>query len=120
MLTMMCTIGEVMQYLLQNTCKEAMSTFYTLPSNHFHIGYAHNQIGKAYFENLDHDNAKQTLEHMQKLEPCLVQGSCMLNATLWPFKLEIDSCELVQSVISIDKLSPCAWVAAGSCFSSQK
>ena len=54
----------------------------------------------------DYSNAKQTLEHMQKLEQYLMQRSCILRSTLWHLKIEIDSCALAQRVVSIEKLSP--------------
>ena len=79
-----------------------------------------NQIGKAYFEMSDHTNAKHTLDHVSKLEPCRMQGLDILSTTLWHLKLEIDLCALSQRVVSIDKLSPHAWVVVGNCFSSQK
>ena len=104
----------------QHRHKEAMPTFHTFPSHHFCTGCVQNQIIKAYFEMSDRVSAKQTLECSPKLEPHRMQGLDMLSTTLWNLKLEIDSCALAQRVVSIDKLSPCTWVAVENCFSLEK
>ena len=109
-----------MQHLSQHRCKEAVSTFQTLPSHHFHARRMQNQIGKSYFEMSDCDNTKQTLEHVSKLEPYRMQGLGMLSTTLWHLKLEMDSCALSQRVAAIDKLSPHAWVVVGIFFISER
>ena len=57
---------------------------------------------------------------MSNLEPPRTQGLDTLSATMWHLQLEIDSCVLAHRFVSIDKLSPHAWVVVGNCFSLQK
>ena len=67
----------------------------------------------------DHDDSKQTLEHVSKLKPCRVQGLGTPSATMWRLQLEMDSRALAHRVASIDEFSPRAWVVVGI-FSLQK
>ena len=87
---------------------------------HFRTGWVQHQVGKAFFEMADYQNAKNALELMQTIEPHRMKGLEILSTTLWHLKEEVDLCYLAQKVIEFDRLAPESWCVVGNCFSLQK
>mmetsp|Transcript_96984 Transcript_96984/g.277500 ORF Transcript_96984/g.277500 Transcript_96984/m.277500 type:complete len:664 (-) Transcript_96984:165-2156(-) len=113
-------VGAAYHYLCQHKCREALGILQELPVRHYNTGWIQHLVGRAYFEMADYRNAKQALQHMQRLDPHRMHGLELLSTALWHLKEEVELCYLAQRVSEFDKYSPEVWCVVGNCFSLQK
>jgi len=119
-LELMCSLGAAYKSLCQYRSRDALELFRQLPPSHISTGWVQHQIGKAYFEMSDYQNAQRALECMQKIEPHRMKGLDILSTTLWQMKKEVELSDLAQRAVDFDRKSPEAWFVVGNCFSFQK
>jgi anaphase-promoting complex subunit 3 len=105
---------------LQYQCSEALRIFRHLPQEQFHTGWVLHQVGRAYFEMADYQNAKRYLELMQQVEPHRMKGLEVLSTTLWHLKKEVELAHLAQRAVEFDRKCAECWCIVGNCFSLQK
>lgn len=101
-------------------CREALQIFHRLPHEQFHTGWVLHQVGRAYFEMNDYQNARRHLELMQQFEPHRIKGLEILSTTLWQLKKEVELSHLAQRAVDFDRKTPECWCIVGNCFSLQK
>lgn len=68
-------VGAAYHYLCQHKCREALGLLQELPAQHYNTGWIQHLVGRAYFEMADYRNAKQALQHMQRLDPHRMHGT---------------------------------------------
>jgi len=119
-LELLCTLGAAQRLLCNYRCQEALQVFYKLPHDQFQTGWVQHQVGRAFFEMADYENAQRALETMQRLEPHRMKGLEVLSTTLWHLKKEVELSHLAQHAVDFDRLSAEAWCVVGNCFSLQK
>ena len=119
-LELLCVMGSAQLHLGQFRSKEAIELFNRLPEDQFHTGYVMHQVGRAYFEMADYQNAIRYLQLMEQLEPHRMKGLEVLSTALWQMKREVELSYLAQRVTDFDRLSAEVWCVVGNCFSLQK
>ena len=119
-LEILCLLGTAQRRLCEYRCRDALRVFYKLPHSHFYTGYVQHQVGRAYFELSDYQNAQKALETMQRIEPHRMKGLEVLSTALWHLKKEVELSNLAQRAIDFDRHSAEAWCVVGNCFSLQK
>jgi len=119
-LELLCGLGAAYKYLCQFRSQDALELFRELPPEQINTGWVQHQIGKAYFEMTDYQQAHRALQQMQKVEPHRIKGLDILSTTLWQLKKEVELSDLAQQVVDFDRMAPEAWFVVGNCFSLQK
>jgi len=119
-LEVLCLLGAAQRRLCEYRCRDALRVFYKLPHSQFYTGYVQHQVGRAYFELSDYQNAQKALETMQRIEPHRMKGLEVLSTALWHLKKEVELSNLAQRAIDFDRHSAEAWCVVGNCFSLQK
>lgn len=119
-LQLLCSFGAAYKYLCQHRSQDALELFRELPSSQINTGWVQHQIGKAYFEMSDYQNAERALGKMQRAEPHRMKGLDILSTALWHLKKEVELSDLAQKAVDFDRMSPEAWFVVGNCFSFQK
>ena len=119
-LNLLCVLGAAQRRLCEYRCREALSIFHKLPHSQFYTGWVQHQVGRAYFEMADYQNAQKALETMQRVEPHRMKGLEVLSTALWHLKKEVELSNLAQRAIDFDRHSAEAWCVVGNCFSLQK
>lgn len=104
----------------QNRSQDALELFRELPLSQINTGWVQHQIGRAYFEMTDYQNAQRALENMQKIDPHRIKGLDILSTSYWQLKKEVELSDLAQKAVDFDKMAPEAWFVVGNCFSLQK
>jgi len=110
----------LIQLAIQYRSNDALEIFRELPIDQINTGWVQHQIGKAYFEMSDYQNAERALVKMQHLEPHRMKGLDILSTTLWHLKKEVELSDLAQKAVDFNRMAPEAWVIVGNCFSFQK
>lgn len=80
---LLCGVGAAYKSLCQFKSDDALELFRELPREQQQTGWVQHQIGKAYFEMSDYQNAERALKLMQKVEPHRMKGLDILSTTLW-------------------------------------
>eukprot|EP00986_Skeletonema_menzelii_P003439 scaffold1049_cov152-Skeletonema_menzelii.AAC.10 len=131
-LQLLCCYGAAYKYLCQasnssqssfatqNRSEDALELFRELPLAQINTGWVQHQIGRAYLEMTDYQNAQRALENMQKIDPHRLKGLDILSTTYWQLKKEVELSDLAQKAVDFDKMAPEAWFVVGNCFSLQK
>ena len=119
-LEILCLLGAAQRRLCEYRCRDALRVYYKLPHSQFYTGYVQHQVGRAYFELSDYQNAQKALETMQRIEPHRMKGLEVLSTALWHLKKEVELSNLAQRAIDFDRHSAEAWCVVGNCFSLQK
>ena len=119
-LEILCLLGAAQRRLCEYRCRDALRVYYKLPHSQFYTGYVQHQVGRAYFELSDYQNAQKALETMQRIEPHRMKGLEVLSTALWHLKKEVELSSLAQRAIDFDRHSAEAWCVVGNCFSLQK
>eukprot|EP00984_Skeletonema_dohrnii_P028172 scaffold18067_cov117-Skeletonema_dohrnii-CCMP3373.AAC.6 len=119
-LQLLSCYGAAYKYLCQNRSQDALELFRELPLEQINTGWVQHQIGRAYFEMTDYQNAQRALENMQKIDPHRIKGLDILSTTYWQLKKEVELSDLAQKALDFDKMAPEAWFVVGNCFSLQK
>jgi len=119
-LELLCVLGAAQKELCMYRSREALQIFHQLPHEQYRTGWVLHQVGRAYFEMADYQNAKRALETMQNVEPHRLKGLEVLSTALWHLKKEVELSHLAQTAVDFDRLSPEAWCVVGNCFSLQK
>lgn len=117
---LLCGVGAAYKSLCQFKSDDALELFRELPREQQQTGWVQHQIGKAYFEMSDYQNAERALKLMQKVEPHRMKGLDILSTTLWQLKKEVELSDLAQQAVGFDRMAPEAWFVVGNCFSLQK
>ena len=117
---MLCSPVSPCSFHNQYKCRDALRIYYKLPHAQFYTGFVQHQVGRAYFELSDFQNAQKALEIMQRIETHRMQGLEVLSTTLWHLKKEVELSNLAQRAIDFDRQSAEAWCVVGNCFSLQK
>jgi len=84
---LLCGLGAAYKSLCQFKSDDALELFRELPREQQQTGWVQHQIGKAYFEMSDYQNAERALKLMQKVEPHRMKGLDILSTTLWQVRL---------------------------------
>mmetsp|Transcript_46567 Transcript_46567/g.98819 ORF Transcript_46567/g.98819 Transcript_46567/m.98819 type:complete len:882 (-) Transcript_46567:263-2908(-) len=119
-LELLCGLGAAYRFLCQFRSQDALELLRELPPEQINTGWVQHQIGKAYFEMTDYQQAHRALHQMQKVEPHRIKGLDILSTTLWQLKKEVELSDLAQQVVDFDRMAPEAWFVVGNCFSLQK
>ena len=80
--------------------------FRTLPIEQINTGWVQHQMGKAYFEMSDYQNAHRALQIMRRVEPHRIKGLDILSTTLWQLKKEVELSDLAQQAVAFDRMAP--------------
>jgi anaphase-promoting complex subunit 3 len=105
---------------MQYRSRDALELFRELPSEQINTGWVQHQMGKAYFEMSDYQNAHRALQIMRRVEPHRIRGLDILSTTLWQLKKEVELSDLAQHAVAFDRMAPESWFVVGNCFSLQK
>ncbi|KAL3785176.1 hypothetical protein ACHAW5_011201 [Stephanodiscus triporus] len=119
-LELLCCLGAGYKFLCQYRSRDALVLFRTLPIEQINTGWVQHQIGKAYFEMSDYQNAHRALQIMRRVEPHRIKGLDILSTALWQLKKEVELSDLAQQAVAFDRMAPEAWFVVGNCFSLQK
>jgi anaphase-promoting complex subunit 3 len=120
-LELLCGLGAAYKSLNQYRSRDAIALFRSgVPVEQINTGWVQHQIGKAYFEMSDYQNAHRALENMRKIDPHRIKGLDILSTTLWQLKKEVELSNLAQQAVAFDKMAPESWFVVGNCFSLQK
>ncbi|DBA01288.1 TPA: hypothetical protein N0F65_001793 [Lagenidium giganteum] len=120
LLRLLSSFGVIMNHMSAFKCQEALELLERLPQSQLTSGWAQHQIGRAYFEMADYNQAHEVFRAMHREEPHRMAGLDLYSTTLWHLKKEVELSYLAQQVTDFDRLSPEAWCVAGNCFSLQK
>ncbi|CAG2194962.1 APC3 [Mytilus edulis] len=113
-------IGKAYQALSQYDCKKAIEMYEDLPIHQYNTAYVLCQLGRAYFELSEYQNAERLFGEARSLEPYHLEGMEIFSTTLWHLQREVELSALAQELTDMEKNSPEAWCATGNCFSLQK
>ncbi|XP_052079303.1 cell division cycle protein 27 homolog [Mytilus californianus] len=113
-------IGKAYQALSQYDCKKAIEMYQDLPIHQYNTAYVLCQLGRAYFELSEYQNAERLFGEARSLEPYHLEGMEIFSTTLWHLQREVELSALAQELTDMEKNSPEAWCATGNCFSLQK
>lgn len=119
-LELLCLVGAGYWRLCQFRCTDALQAFRSLPQAQHNTGWVLHQEGRAYLEMADYENARRSLQLMERREPHRMKGLELLSTVLWQLKREVDLAHLAQRAVDFDRMSPEAWCVVGNCFSLQK
>ncbi|KAL3804396.1 hypothetical protein HJC23_011324 [Cyclotella cryptica] len=119
-LQLLCTFGAAYKYLCQYRSHDTLEILREVPHAQINSGWVQHQIGRAYFEMSDYQNAERALVKMQQLEPHRMKGLDVLSTALWHLKKEVELSDLAQKAVDFDRMAPEAWFVVGNCFSFQK
>ena len=120
-LELLCGLGAAYKSLNQYRSRDAIALFRSgVPVEQINTGWVQHQIGKAYFEMSDYQNAHRALENMRKIDPHRIKGLDILSTTLWQLKKEVELSNLAQQAVAFDRMAPESWFVVGNCFSLQK
>ncbi|KAG8970835.1 anaphase-promoting complex subunit cdc27 [Tulasnella sp. 419] len=76
--------------------------------------------GRASFEISDYIQSSRAFDRARDLDPYRTTDMDIYSTVLWHLQEEVKLSFLAQELVSIDDLSPNAWIATGNCFSLQK
>ncbi|KAL7416080.1 hypothetical protein BDY24DRAFT_337601 [Mrakia frigida] len=77
-------------------------------------------VGRCWFEMVDYVKAKRAFLQSRTIDPFRLQDMDIFSTLLWHLHDTLSLAHLSQELISIDRLSPQAWIAVGNSFSLQK
>uniref|UniRef100_A0A453SI40 Uncharacterized protein n=1 Tax=Aegilops tauschii subsp. strangulata TaxID=200361 RepID=A0A453SI40_AEGTS len=113
LLGLLRTLGEGYRLSCLFKCQEALEIYRKLPEPQFNTGWVLCQVGKAYFELVDYLEADHFFEFAHRLSPCTLEGMDIYSTVLYHLNEEMRLSYLAQELISVDRLSPQAWVCSG-------
>ncbi|KAL6078765.1 cell division cycle protein 27 [Balamuthia mandrillaris] len=118
-LTLLKHIGNAYRHLCQFRCQHAIEAFQALPPKQYETGWVLCNVGRAYFEMTNHQEAERHYEEVRKKEPYRVEGMEIYSTILWHLRKEVELSFLAQQLTELDRMAPQSWCAVGNCFSLQ-
>ncbi|XP_020239897.1 cell division cycle protein 27 homolog B [Cajanus cajan] len=119
-LTLLKILGEGYRLACLYRCQDALDTYLKLPQKHYNTGWVLSQVGKAYFELVDHLEADRAFILARQITPYSLEGMDIHSTVLYHLKEDMKLSYLAQELISTDRLAPQSWCAMGNCYSLQK
>lgn len=113
-------LGQSYQQLAQFNCKEAISSFSTIPKHHFRSSWVQCMIALAHYEQREYEAAANLFKEIHDSEPNRMQFMEIYSTALWHLQREVSLSALAQDLMAQDKSSPVTWCVAGNCFSLHK
>ncbi|OXC67525.1 hypothetical protein AYX13_04034 [Cryptococcus neoformans] len=101
-------------------CQQAIKEVDALPGELKTSPWAMEILGRAFYEIANYAMARRAFTFLQQQEPYRIQSMEQLSTLLWHLTDLPALSHLSQSLISISRSSPQAWIAVGNCFSLQK
>ncbi|XP_070569876.1 cell division cycle protein 27 homolog [Ptychodera flava] len=120
LMSLLRDIGRAYRELSQYDCKKAISYFGHLPMHHYNTSWVLCQVGRAYFELAEYNQAEKFFSEVRRTAPYQLEGMELYSTALWHLQREVALSALAQELVEMDKESPEAWCATGNCFSLQK
>ncbi|XP_002739953.1 cell division cycle protein 27 homolog [Saccoglossus kowalevskii] len=120
---LMCLLRDIAKSYLslsQYDCRKSITSFNNLPMHHYNTPWILCQVGRAYFEMAEYNQAEKYFGEVRRIAPYYLEGMEMYSTTLWHLQREVELSALAQELVEIDKEAPEAWCATGNCFSLQK
>ncbi|WVQ88959.1 hypothetical protein IAS59_002701 [Cryptococcus gattii] len=112
--------ARVYKSLSQYQCQQAIKEVDVLPGELKTSPWAMEILGRAFYEIANYAMARRAFTFLQQQEPYRIQSMEQFSTLLWHLTDLPALSYLSQSLISISRTSPQAWIAVGNCFSLQK
>nr|KIR87804.1 anaphase-promoting complex subunit 3 [Cryptococcus tetragattii IND107] len=112
--------ARVYKSLSQYQCQQAIKEVDVLPGELKTSPWAMEILGRAFYEIANYVMARRAFTFLQQQEPYRMQSMEQFSTLLWHLTDLPALSYLSQSLISISRTSPQAWIAVGNCFSLQK
>ncbi|KAK9099059.1 hypothetical protein Syun_026104 [Stephania yunnanensis] len=119
-LCLLRTLGEGFRLSCMYRCQEALDAYRKLSQKQYNTGWVLSQVGKAYFELVDHLEADHAFALARRASPYSLEGMDVYSTVLYHLKEEMKLSYLAQELISTDRLASQSWCAIGNCYSLQK
>lgn len=100
-------------------CQEAIQTFNLLPQSQRETPWVLSQIGRAYYEQAQYNEAEKYFIRVKTIMPSRLKDMEVYSTVLWHLKSEVELAYLAHELMAVDRLSPQAWCAIGNSFSLQ-
>ncbi|TMX03883.1 hypothetical protein EJD97_013253 [Solanum chilense] len=113
-------LGEGYRLSCLYRCQDALDVYNKLPHKHYHTGWVLSQIGRAYFEMVDYQEADHAFGLARLASPYSLEGMDLYSTVLFHLKEDMKLSYLAQELVSTDRLVPQSWCAMGNCYSLQK
>ncbi|XP_077997819.1 cell division cycle protein 27 homolog [Glandiceps talaboti] len=120
LMSLLREIGKAYLYLSQYDCHKAINLFGNIAMQHYNTPWVLCQVGRAYFELAEYNQAEKFFSEVRKIAPYHLEGMEVYSTTLWHLQREVALSAVAQELVEMDKDSPEAWCATGNCFSLQK
>ncbi|ODO09833.1 hypothetical protein I350_02052 [Cryptococcus amylolentus CBS 6273] len=98
-------------------CEQALKDIDLLPNELKTSAWALDILGRAFYEMANYTMARQAFAFLQQLEPYRLQSMEQYSTLLWHLDDLPMLSHLSQTLISISRTSPQAWIAIGNSFS---
>lgn len=119
-LALLRILGEGYRLSCMYRCQDALDAYLKLPHKHYNTGWVLSQVGKAYFELVDYQEAHRAFSLARLASPYSLEGMDIHSTVLFHLKEDMKLSYLAQELISTDRLAPQSWCAMGNCYSLQK
>lgn len=120
LMQLMQEMGKAYLLLAQYDCRQAVEAFRSLSPKHFNTGWVLSNLGRAYFELGEYQQAAGLFANVRHVEPHRMEGMEYYSTTLWHLRREVALSALTQELTEFEKDCPQSWCATGNCFSLQK
>ncbi|WVQ72495.1 hypothetical protein IAR50_002050 [Cryptococcus sp. DSM 104548] len=98
-------------------CQQAIKEIDLLPNELKASAWALDILGRAFYEIANYTMARQAFSFLQQLEPYRLQSMEQYSTLLWHLDDLPLLSHLSQTLISVSRTSPQAWIALGNSFS---
>jgi len=96
---------------------EAIRHFNLLPAQQRDTPWVLAQIGKAYHEQQNFQEAEKCFTRLRKMSPSRLEDMEIYSTVLWHLKNDTELTYLAHELMDSDRLSPEAWCTLGNSFS---
>lgn len=94
--------------------KEALKSFAAVPTGQRETPWVLAQIGKAYYEREQYQEAEEVFQRIRDKAPSYLEHMETYSNALWQMKREVPLGYLAHTLMEQDRLSPQAWCALGN------
>ncbi|KAI1335098.1 hypothetical protein F5Y15DRAFT_398857 [Xylariaceae sp. FL0016] len=103
--------------LSQYQAPHALAAYDTLPKTHQDTPWVLSQVGRAYYEQAQYDQAERYYRRLRILSPTRLEDMEIYSTILWFLKRETDLSFLAHELIDLSWHAPQAWCALGNAWS---
>jgi len=114
LLNLLLKIGLGYKHLSRFDSKKALEAFATVPTGQRETPWVLAQIGKAYYEREQYQEAEDVFQRIRDKAPSYLEHMEVYSNTLWQLKREVPLGYLAHTLMEQDRLSPQAWCALGN------